>query len=149
MEAGVYDVDSLRAQTLKVQRTLLIKIDSDGNGRDSRSLGLYAKAGLTASGYTPNTKGNTQYVLEIVLDKEKPVYKDRVYWVFANLELKLRNNLTNKVRGACSWELKEGSQGRERANKKVLAAVKDIFETEFNTIFNNFISATPCEKSEE
>lgn len=146
LQAGQYELDTLRNQTLKVQRTLLIYVDTNNNGDDSRSLGLYAKAGLTSSGYTPNADQNTQYVLEVILDKEKALKKNNLYWVFANLELKLKNRLTNKVRGACSWSLKEASQNESRANKKVLAEVEKIFSREFDTIFSNFISATPCEK---
>lgn len=146
LQAGQYDLDTLRNKTLKVLRTLLIYVDTKNNDDDSRSLDLYAKAGLTSSGYTPNADQNTQYVLEVILDKENALYKNKLYWVFANLELKLKNRLTNKVRGACSWTLKEASQNESRANKKVLARVEKIFKTEFDTIFSNFISATPCEK---
>ena len=113
-----------------------------------RTLSLYAKGGLTSSGYKPVTNGNTQYVLDVILDNEPAIYRDNAYWVFANLELKLKDTQSSKVIGTCSWQLKEGSQGKDRAVKKVLDSVKVIFDNEFDHVFKAFVSSKPC-KGEE
>lgn len=145
----MYDADTLLSQKLQIQRSIPISVTTSGNTDSARTLSLYAKGGLTQSGYKPVANGSTQYVLDVTLDNEPAIYKDNTYWVFANLELKLKNELNSKVIGACSWQLKEGSQGQDRAVKKVLDSVKDIFDTEFDNVFNAFISSTPCKSASE
>ena len=147
-QSDMYDADTLQAQTLKIQRSIPIGVMTEGNTENARTLSLYAKGGLTSSGYKPVTNGNTQYVLDVILDNEPAIYRDNAYWVFANLELKLKDTQSSKVIGTCSWQLKEGSQGKDRAVKKVLDSVKVIFDNEFDHVFKAFVSSKPC-KGEE
>lgn len=138
---GLYDADTLQAQMRVIQRQIPISVNVIGE--HGSSLSIYARGGLSQAGYKP-AKGNTQYVLDVELDKEPAIYRDKVYWVFANLEIGFRNALTNKTIGTCSWEFKEGSQAKSRASKKVLESVKEVFDTEFNKAFYAFINNTAC-----
>ena len=143
-QPDMYDADTLQAQTLKFQRSIPIGVTTEGNTENARTLALYAKGGLTSLGYKPVTNGNTQYVLDVILNNEPPIYRDNAYWMFANLELKMKDTQAGKVIGTCSWQLKEGSQGKDRAVNKVLDSVKVIFDNEFDNVFKAFVSSKPC-----
>ena len=147
LKSNRYDVDSLESKIQKIQRQIPISINVIGNNK--RVLTLYTKGGLSSIGYAPKASEKTKYVIDVQLDKEPVVNKDELYWLFANLEIKLRDTVNNKVIGACSWELKEASQYKNRVEKKLLLAVNDMFASEFHTAFNAFINAKPCESLDD
>jgi hypothetical protein len=146
LDAKSYDIDTLRNQAKNIQRQLPLSVNVTGD--DVRSLALYTKGALAALGYTAVSSRNAQYVIDVHLQKQPALYKDDLYWVFANLEIKLRDALTQNVLGTCSWEFKEASQYKDRAGKNVLQAVKEVFTSEFNHVFNAFINAEQCKSLE-
>ena len=73
-----HDADNLQAEKLKLQRQISLGVNTKGNGKDSRPLALYAKGGLSALGYKPIENNQSQYVLDVMLDKEKAILKDNL-----------------------------------------------------------------------
>ena len=137
------DADTLRAKKLALQRQLPIGVNAEGIIAD------FAKGGLTQLGYTPIPKEQAQYVLDVTLYYQDPIFKDKLHWVFGELDIKLRNQQSDKVRGSCSWSFKKASQAIPTVKKKILDEVKEVFTEGFDAIFDNFINSEACGENEE
>lgn len=137
------DADTLRAKKLSLQRQLPIAVNAEGIIAD------FAKGGLAQLGYTPIPKDRAQYVLDVTLYYQDPIFKDKLYWVFGELDIKLRNQQTDKVRGSCSWSYKKASQAIPLVKKKILNEVKEVFTDGFDAIFDNFINSEACGEKED
>ena len=141
--ASQWSLTELQARAKTLQRQLPIGVEV--HGHNAARLADYAKGGLAAAGYKAGDAEGADYILRVSLDAKPAFHRDNLYWMFANLEIALREAGSNKNRGSCSWSIKKASQSASLVDKKVLDAVQDTFATKFDAVLEDFINARSCE----
>ncbi len=135
-------LDNLQAQAQTQRRRLPISVEVAGDL--AHEMGEYVRGGLAAAGYTADEAGATRFTLSAALALDAPVNRRGINWITGAMDLKLVDNQTGKVRGACTWDIKEGARNLSVARQDVRRFVEQQLSREFDRVMRQFVNSAHC-----
>ena len=133
---STWNIVRLRADLDELRQRLRIAVQTTPAAQDE--LATVAAGALSAAGYKTVPDKEADYVLETRANLAEPVFREGWYWVTGEVEVRLRDQNGDRVRGTKRWPIKGSAQDAAMAQRRAWDQVDAVLKRELGNALTSF-----------